>query len=432
MEKRPSFRHVILIASIALAVRAVFLPLVLHIPLAGDERYYWRISCPDKMGIEYYAIVTQAPLWGMVLWWLRSSSSLLQTPIAARALSALIGALTPLLVYLLATGVFDRRTGLIAGILYSLFPEHIGFSHYLWAEILLSFLAVLAACLFFKFVESPRSARWLYWSAIAGGFALITKEYTLLLFVGFLGTFPAVRHYLSVKKLIIACCLFILPATLYSVAISCAFQRIVFISKGIEHTMAYSEGLVSLGKADNNEFRLRTIWRSIHRRPVNKTVRFFDEQVCNLWTPNSYPIVRLIHAPGYPRGFRDFTYGRTTWASFVLAWMTALSSIAVITVGLTGLCLGDSGPFRNFSFIALGGITLSGFIVWEMSRYRLPFMFILIIWAAYVLTHLRGVVTALSHRGRVALLCVLLLLYAHVVSSRVHTLGYISAPNRIT
>jgi 4-amino-4-deoxy-L-arabinose transferase-like glycosyltransferase len=430
MEKRPSFRHVILIAAIALAVRAVFLPFVLHIPLAGDERYYWH-TCPDKVGIEYYSIVTQAPLWGMVLWWLRSASSLLQLPIAGRALSALIGASTPLLVYLLATTVFDRRTGLIAGILYSLFPEHIGFSHCLWAEILLSFLAVLAVCLFFKFVENPRSARWLYWSAIAGGFALITKEYILFLFVGFLGAFPAVRHYLSVKKLIIACCLFIFPATVYSVAISCALQRIVFISEGIEHSMAYSEGLVSLRKADSVEFRWRTIWRSLHRRPVNKTARFFDKQVCNLWTPNSYPIVRLIHPRGYPRFFRDWTYGPATRASFVLAWMTALSSVAVITVGLTGLCLGDWGPFRNFSFIALGGITLSGFVIWEMSRYRLPFMFILIIWAAYVLTHLRGVAAALSRRGRVAILCVLLLLYAHVVFSRVHTLGYISAPDRI-
>jgi len=330
--------------------------------------------------------------------------------------------------YLLATGVFDRRTGLIAAILYSLFPEHIGFSHCLWAEILLSFLAVLAVYLFFKFVENPCSSRWLYWSAIAGGFALITKEYILFLFVGFLGAFPAVRHYLSVKKLIIACCLFILPATVYSVAISCALQRIVFISEGIKHSMAYSEGLISARKADSIEFSWRTIWRSLYRRPVNKTARFFDKQVCNLWTPNSYPIVRLIHPPEYPRAFREWTYGPATRASFCLAWITALSSVAVITVGLTGLCLGNSGPFRNFSFITLGGITLSGFVLWEVSRYRLPFMFILIIWAAYVLTHLRGVATALSRRGRVAILCVLLLIYAHVVFSRVHTLGYIPTP----
>ena len=430
MEKRPSLRHIILIAAIALAIRAVILPFVLHIPLAGDEKYYWHI-CPGRVGLEYYSVLTEAPLWGMVLWWLRSTSSLLQLPIAGRALSALIGASTPLLVYLLATTVFNRRTGLIAAILYSLFPEHIGFSHCLWAEILLSFLAVLTAYLFFKFVENPCSARWLYWSAIAGGFALITKEYILFLFVGFLGAFPTVRHYLSVKKLIIACCLFILPATVYSVAISCALQRIVFISEGTKHTMAYSQGLVSIRKNDCIEFSWRTIWRSLHRRPMNQTARSFDKQVCNLWTTSSYPIVRLIHLRGYPRVFRDFTYGSATRVSFLLAWITALFSVAVITVGLTGLCLGDSGPFRNFSFIALVGITLSGLVIWEISRYRLPFMFILIIWAAYVFTHPRGVVAALSHRGRVVILCLLLLLYTHVVFTGVHKLDYIPTPDRI-
>jgi len=96
-------------------------------------------------------------------------------------------------VYLLATKVFDRRTGLVAGLLYGLFPEHIGFSHYLWAEILLSFLAVLSVYFLFAFLEDPGDPRRLYGSALAAGFALITKEYILLLFIGYLGAIPFLR-----------------------------------------------------------------------------------------------------------------------------------------------------------------------------------------------------------------------------------------------
>ena len=237
--------------------------------------------------------------------------------------------------YLLATKVFDRRTGLVAGLLYGLFPEHIGFSHYLWAEILLSFLAVLSVYFLFAFLEDPGDPRRLYGSALAAGFALITKEYILLLFIGYLGAIPFLRGRFHAGRVLIACILALLPAATYSVPMSLAFRRVIVISDGVMHSISYSEGIDAIDKfsANNVQSQWHEIWRTVRKRGEKEEARYFHDQLCNLWTPNSYLIVRLIHTPGD----LAFRYGPITRLSVVLTWMTALVYMAIVIAGLAGL-----------------------------------------------------------------------------------------------
>jgi hypothetical protein len=101
------------------------------------------------------------------------------------------------------------------------------------------------------------------------------------------------------------------------------------------HSISYSEGIDAIDKfsAKNVQSQWHEIWRTVRKRGEKEEARYFHDQLCNLWTPNSYLIVRLIHTPGD----LAFRYGPITRLSVVLTWMTALVYMAIVIAGLAGL-----------------------------------------------------------------------------------------------
>lgn len=113
-------------------------------------------------------------------------------PLLGRSISAFLGALLPLLVYLAAAAAFNRRAALIASLFSALNPIASLEAHYATVDTML--LAAYTACLYFslKIIRHPRLA-WYSASGLAAGLALSTKQPGILAFL-----FPAAAHMLRV------------------------------------------------------------------------------------------------------------------------------------------------------------------------------------------------------------------------------------------
>jgi len=84
----------------------------------------------------------QPPLYTLFI------ASILGIPVlgvsAVKLVQVLLGVLTVLLVFRIASAWFDERCGLVAAALCAFYPNFIAFSHYLWSETLFVFLLTLA------------------------------------------------------------------------------------------------------------------------------------------------------------------------------------------------------------------------------------------------------------------------------------------------
>ena len=118
---------------IAIIIRLFFLPWIIDLPMAGDEENYWEWAT-DKFDLKYFF---RPPLWPLLL---HIPGLLFKHPLSGRILAMIIGAFSPLFVFLLARLLFNRRVGYLAGLIYAIYPAHVAYSHYLWAEILFGFI----------------------------------------------------------------------------------------------------------------------------------------------------------------------------------------------------------------------------------------------------------------------------------------------------
>ncbi len=91
-----------------------------------------------------------------------------------RAFVALTGALTVVLVYWLARNAFNRRTGWLAAILFSVSPTHIRNSHFIAPDVtMILFLVASFACAYQVWREGRR--RDYVWAGLLAGLAISTK-----------------------------------------------------------------------------------------------------------------------------------------------------------------------------------------------------------------------------------------------------------------
>lgn len=119
---------------------------------------------------QFLSTILRRPLWGYLL---SIPAVIYDHPFAGRVFATIIGSITPVLVYLAATRLFNKRTGFVAGLLFAFYPEHICYSHYLWSEILLTPLIVLSVYFFALFAKDRQQNKYLFLSFIIAGFGLL-------------------------------------------------------------------------------------------------------------------------------------------------------------------------------------------------------------------------------------------------------------------
>jgi dolichyl-phosphate-mannose-protein mannosyltransferase len=109
--------------------------------------------------------------------------------VLARALTALFGTLTVLVVYRLAGAVLGRDTGLVAAFLLSLTYLHVRDSHFATTDVTLTFFLTLAVWFVWRSYRHGRTADYA-WAGLVAGLAMATK------YLGLLVAFPLVAAHL--------------------------------------------------------------------------------------------------------------------------------------------------------------------------------------------------------------------------------------------
>ncbi len=102
-----------------------------------------------------------------------------ESEFAVRALSALLGVVTVIVVYALASELFDRRVGLLSAFLFSLAPLHVWYSQEARMYVMVTMLSLLSSYLLVKALRRP--GRGLMWVAyvVVSVLALYTHYFAL-------------------------------------------------------------------------------------------------------------------------------------------------------------------------------------------------------------------------------------------------------------
>jgi len=422
-----SILHLHIIFWLSFGVRLFVLPWAINLSMVGDEGYYWLAQ--DKLlAGDFTYVIFRPPLWPCLL---TVPSVVMHHPFMARAFTTLIGACAPVLLYFLATIMFNKRTALVAALIYALYPVHIGYSHYLWAEILFGCLCLISVCFFLIYAGNADKTKYYLLAFLTAGIALLAKESSAILFAGLAVALLFVKTKNRFRKLMAAGVLFLAPAIVYSMAVSCVVKRVVVLSDAPVVNFRMAAGLFKEDysfETQNNQALELT--KFVAHRSLSKTIDVMKEHFYNLWTPNSFPINRLLKGHSLNTWHKYLTkkrgvalWGYDNSMHWPLAYFIAGSYIVIILLGLTGLCVADMSPFRVFSITCLLCLSLSSVMVFLCSRFRFPFMFIFIMYAAHLLMNGKTLLCRLKSPKRIVLLLILLTLFAHIVYTKVPTFG---------
>lgn len=423
-----AWRDAAAVFALALGARLLLLPLFHDLSLAGDEEYYWRATggeifdyfvLSEHDRIHYF--LQRPPLWPLLL---TAVGQVFDGVLALRLVTVVLGSLAAALVAVLARDLFGRRTGLVAGILFAVYPEHVFFSHYLWAEVFFGLLCLGAAIPFFRYVSEPERGRGRLWAAcLVAGLALLTKEFAGALFLGMAVTLAARPATRSIATLGAATAIFLAPFLLY---VGWAFAQ------PDAKTLPLYAAVGNFREALGLEFRsaetsrsadVRELAGALAARGLGERVRATRHQLYNLWTPNSFPLKRLTpkgrkyrFSPSWAWGYGE-GFSRRWFVPFVGFYAFAM------VLGLAGLFLSDATPFRTFAVTCLVVLSGASVLALYVSRFRLPFMFLMIVYAAYALVRLPELWPRLGDWRRSVPLLLVLAVLTEIFQQKLRTLG---------
>lgn len=133
---------------------------------AGHEIAYYPVGYPATVG--------GLKKLGDLLWWGRSTFSV-------KMMNGVFGALTSVIVFLLATRLFDRRVGMAAGALHALFPGQIFYTGTVLSEALFTMLWMLALLVLLWKPWTKQGLPWpqLFAAGLILSYATMTRGITL-------------------------------------------------------------------------------------------------------------------------------------------------------------------------------------------------------------------------------------------------------------
>ncbi|MFX0133846.1 MAG: glycosyltransferase family 39 protein [Candidatus Hodarchaeota archaeon] len=397
----------ILIFGFALGIRLSLSPYFQNLQLSGDEIYYWS-SARVVAGGHLTKNFLHPPLWTYVL----SIPSLIYDNIFyGRLFTTIISSFSAPLIYFLGKHVFNRKVGITAGVIYSIYPNILGFSHYLWTETLLSLLILLSTYLFFKTIDDKTKHAFLYLSFFISSLALLVKEFGIIHF----GSIIVALFSLSVinkKQLIIrAIMIFLTPVIIYSAFASFLAQRPVMLADAFVYNSNeadYGKNIWKKSTKDNLKIFIDRLFmlREIPAR--------FARQIHNLWTPNSFLIFRLLYSP---EKYTDVLYSR------LIAYITAGMYISIIVFGLTGMICDEKNLFKVFAVANLLFLSSTGLLFLMCSRFRIPFIYIFIIYSSVVLSNPMAVLRKITWRKSLILLFIFTI-FVNIIYEKMSSFGY--------
>ncbi len=395
----------------ALGVRFLFFPYWKNLPLGGDENYYWDLACRISQG-EFVPpnLFLRPPLWSYVL----SIPALFShSHLWGRIFATILGAAATPFMYFLGNQVFSKRVGIIAAILFAIYPNYIGFSHYLWAETFYLLCSLIITYFFFKTLNNKFTRSKFYILFAFMGITFFLKETAMLFFAACVITLwhNKIEHKYSL--FIYAILLFCMPVVIYSTYASYQNRRIIILADA----PFYNANQVNHGAEPwqlSPEENQKLFVRDFLGKKIKNVFRTYPQQFEYFWTPNSFVLYRLIDA-------KKFGNYNMPYAS-IGAYIGAGVYILIMLLGLTGMFLTEKSPFQTFSISYVALICLSGTIFLLCSRFRIPLMFLFILHASQVISHPKQLISGCTQWKLVAWV-VSILLFGIVIATKWGTIG---------
>jgi hypothetical protein len=377
------------VLALALGTRLGSLAVLAPAALVGDEEYYWRdyAEAITRGQLLTFDQQIRPPLWGSVL---VLPYALLADPMAGRVFGALVGALACLAVYLLARAAYGERAGFAAGMVQALLPEHVLFSTYLWSEILFGLLILLGCLVFFRPQGEGQGRRRALVASALLGLALLSKEFAVIPFTALV--LVLFRRKAGVRAVALSVLLFIIPAAAYSLASSVKNGRWFFLSRAAAANLGQTY-LIPFRPQDDLGAQLSRWLAKVKTRSPAELADNAATQVAKLWGFHSFCTWRLSTDAHRPGGYVGGPFPRT--AVFV-----SIAYALVFVLGLIGLAAA-TGELKWFSVASLLLLTSTGAIGYLVSRFRIPFLFVLAMHAGLALSAPGRTLAALKGRTRV-------------------------------
>lgn len=413
----------------------------------GDELYYALVAANLASGLGHVygrnSLALRPPAQAFALSLFADPGTLLaRSPGAGASPSVVLEGLRPLVRFEvllgtllvlatagLGTALFDRRTGLVAGLVAALYPNFVAYSHYLWSETLFSLL-VTSALAGLVAAERRRSAALAALSGLAFGMAALARELAIPVAVAgaafLLVRAPGAARRAAAARAgwLLACAaLVVLPWTLRNRAV---LGRTVPVS---------TVGWIAVGEGNALDG-----WRWLHpaspgRRAFRARVHEIQGEVARADFAQRVTLARIAaEQPGWifeklarnlplllsPEAgpiykLRNGSYGEVSAGA--LGLLTALVVASYVLVFAAAVLGFAAAPGRRLlAGLVLGVVVAVHVTANAVSRFRMPWMPILIVYAAHAALLGRAGLGALSRRARYACTAVLAAFGAIVVS----------------
>jgi 4-amino-4-deoxy-L-arabinose transferase-like glycosyltransferase len=416
----------LLLAVAALALRVYVLERVFPPKLLGDEMYYVVVASNLAAGRGHLygenARALRPPAHAWLLSQVSDPEALMNSARTGQR-SVQLSALRPLLAVeialgtalvvataLLGWGLFDRRTGLLAGTVAAIYPTFVAYSHLLWAETLFALL-ITGALAGLVWMERRRVG----WPALAVGAlfgaAALTREIALPVAVA--AAFWAVltaeaserrAAALRAALVLLVTASVVLPWVLRNQA---ELGRILPISSvgwvaiGEGNSLAGREWLrpaapgrsefrrevnAVTGEMERADFARRRALETIAEAQPTWIFSKLAHNVPLLLSPDVFHLYKL----------RNGSYGDVPdLTRRAIAVVTVLAYAAIACLGAIGIASARGGNRRLLVLLVFGCVLTLHVVANANSRFRMPWMPLLIAFAAHAVLGGRSLVAGL-------------------------------------
>lgn len=355
---------------VAFVVRLIVLLWLEPRMMLGDEYHYWRLARKALAGTyqERFFLPLWPHLMAIALWvW--------DSALSVRLLSVVIGSVNVALLYHVGRRVMDSRTAYLAAMAYAFYPEHVLYSHLMYAELPLELFILGALAVYFgRWPMMPRPSR-AATAFLVLGVGTLCKHFTVIAWVG-LAWIHVSRSPARWRAAAVAA-VYLVPAALFSLWAGVRTgDPLALINTPIKSAVEWRTG--APGGKFSPARRAELVEEGIAKakgRSLGSKVGLAGRNFANLWTPNSYPSLRF-HS-------RYYSAGRFP----VAAQVVGICHVALLILGLAGLVSAPKGPFRTYALASLALLSAMSAGWLMVSRYRVPALHVLVLYAAFGATH---------------------------------------------
>jgi 4-amino-4-deoxy-L-arabinose transferase-like glycosyltransferase len=438
-QRRRVLVAVLLLTLVAGGLRLAVMEWVFPPKLLGDEMYYVVVAANIAAGRGHVygenARALRAPAHSWLLAQFADADELLiLAPRGQARLAVRLGALRPLLRVEVALGtalvlatawlawaLFDTRTGFVAGALASVYPTFVAYSHFLWSETLFAVL-VTAALAGFVTAERRRSAPAAVGAGLLFGAAALTREIALpvagaTVLWALVAARPEERRRAALRGVLALACAaaVVLPWALRNHS---QLGRILPIS---------SVGWIAIGEGNalegarwlrpaspgRREFRREVlaidgeVERIDHAR--RRTLeRIADDQPAWIFRKLAHNLPLLLSPDAFQLyKLRNGSYGDVAPAAArAVTAATVAAYLAVMGLAALGIAGARRDRRRLLALLVLGAVLGVHLLANANSRFRMPWMPLLMAFAAHAIVGGRGFPAGLGPRERLAALAV--------------------------